>query len=606
MCDSQVRSEIDPPQNIALLEAFKWWLLTRVCENTSEKDPRLEISGLNEYLFSVEIPPMMREMVQSNLHSTERLLQPEDLGEVNALYCIGLFNPEGIRCHELRFICVHPQIREKIVQGCAKKGINSQSILKSIRADWDTYSKEISKHFNERSDALSTLLAVLNGNETTEIRDTQINKDTCRILMRGGVITEIHPGVFTLSKNIRITQVKEQFEDIGKEKELEMGRWIQRSIRIEGEGAAIEGATGGAAIEGATGGAAIEGATGGAAIEGGIKVLLGHSREGEEIVWRPSSDEANPHFLVVGGPGFGKSNTLKLIVSQLRKQNVPYLIIDFKNEYGDVAEPLENGSLNPLEIAYRTPKDIRYEISSIISNVFKLGAQQQATLRNIIGECYIRKGIDNDDKSSWNLPPPAFADVRDVIREKLSDEKTQSTVKNTLQTLQNRLDPLFDLDLFQGQSRPFEQIFQTPSTFYLRNLPNDEIKAVVSDLILRKLWYYVQQRGGHPLDHFCVIDEAHRLDYEGSAMITFLREARSYGVGMILSSQSPRDFTGPAKGLVSGFLSFQLSEEKDASPVSKRILCKPEDIQQLTKPGEGIVKFGSEKQPSRVQVIRYP
>jgi len=41
---------------------------------------------------------------------------------------------------------------------------------------------------------------------------------------------------------------------------------------------------------------------------------------------------------------------------------------------------------------------------------------------------------------------------------------------------------------------------------------------------------------------FCVADEAHRLAYKDSPIDSILGEARKYGVGMILASQSPHDF----------------------------------------------------------------
>lgn len=226
--DPQVQYEIEPPQKIALSEAYKWWLLTITCENSHETDPRLEIPRLNEYLLSAEIPPLMRERVQKNLQTTD--LQPKDLGEVIALYRIGLCYPGSTNCRETHSICIHPQIREIVLRKCEESGINSENILESIQTDWIAYSTEVSDRFKKRSDALSTLLAVLEDNETTEIRNAQINKDMRRILMREGLITEIHPGVFTLSDGVNIAQVKMQFDGIEKEKKLEMGRWIQRSI----------------------------------------------------------------------------------------------------------------------------------------------------------------------------------------------------------------------------------------------------------------------------------------------------------------------------------------------------------------------------------------
>lgn len=99
---------------------------------------------------------------------------------------------------------------------------------------------------------------------------------------------------------------------------------------------------------------------------------------------------------------------------------------------------------------------------------------------------------------------------------------------------------------------------------FLKDLPTDEVKLAVAELFLRHLWYYMNKLGEYRgLRLYVVIDEAHRLAYEGSPVAFMLREGRKFGVGVILSSQQPDDFE--SKNLV-----FQ-------NTASKIVFCCPAD-----------------------------
>jgi hypothetical protein len=69
---------------------------------------------------------------------------------------------------------------------------------------------------------------------------------------------------------------------------------------------------------------------------------------------------------------------------------------------------------------------------------------------------------------------------------------------------------------------------------------------------------------------FCFADEAHRLSYSKSPVDTMLREARKYGMGMILSSQSPHDFEPIVFANAATKISFRLPLEEDALFLSKQ------------------------------------
>lgn len=86
--------------------------------------------------------------------------------------------------------------------------------------------------------------------------------------------------------------------------------------------------------------------------EGGIKVLLG-----DDVFWEPGLLN-NGNFIIIGGAGAGKTETIRCIASELKKQEYPVLMIDF---HGDMAcedcnmrtYEMREGSeyyFNPLEL----------------------------------------------------------------------------------------------------------------------------------------------------------------------------------------------------------------------------------------------------------------
>ena len=70
-----------------------------------------------------------------------------------------------------------------------------------------------------------------------------------------------------------------------------------------------------------------------------LNIYLGSDISGESYYWSPLS-ELNPHMLIVGVPGVGKTQTIKSIISSLNgySNSVPTFAIDFENEYTDVID----------------------------------------------------------------------------------------------------------------------------------------------------------------------------------------------------------------------------------------------------------------------------
>lgn len=129
-----------------------------------------------------------------------------------------------------------------------------------------------------------------------------------------------------------------------------------------------------------------------------LQVILGF-RGLEKRYWEPL-EAVNPHCLIVGTTGAGKTQLLKTMAAELARQGVPVVVFDIHGEYKELIGDLGGRYLdfygevriNPLDPGGRQPRVVAYEICEIIANIFKgLGDVQLNLLYELILEAYKEK-----------------------------------------------------------------------------------------------------------------------------------------------------------------------------------------------------------------------
>ena len=348
-----------------------------------------------------------------------------------------------------------------------------------------------------------------------------------------------------------------------------------------------------------------------------LRVLLGSSDSGQ-VFWLPSN-ERNWNFVIVGSAGTGKTQTVKAILDELAKLGLPYIVFDFRNDYisvetkasdfGKVLD-LSSISINPLEFdGTNSPRDQKYQVSDIIDLVYNIGERQIGYIRDAIKMSYVGKGIYEDNKDSWKNAPPTFIDIERNLN-RLSEEGGRAE-KDSIKGIFARLDPIFDYGIFSTKTvMPFEQIMKSHTIVDLGVLPNDNLKAVVCEFLQRKLRYYLYGLSESREPRlYVVIDEAHRLKYEkGSSTGQLLKEARKYGVGLILSTQDPVDFPDLVYNNVGGVLSLQLTDPKYAKSVAEHLggTVSWQNIKnELSVKFSAYAKFSSQRDVVKLKVTPY-
>jgi DNA polymerase III delta prime subunit len=159
--------------------------------------------------------------------------------------------------------------------------------------------------------------------------------------------------------------------------------------------------------------------------------------ENRPVLWDETT-AINPHWLITGGSGTGKTYTLRRVLSELLKsaqQDQQPVRVHVFDVHGDLdlpgastvrfSEASEFG-FNPL-IVNPDPHfgGVRRKIQSILDAMNRtshsLGPKQEAALRALLTDVYAANGFYADKPASWRLPPDAVGQrkhpaLNDVIR----------------------------------------------------------------------------------------------------------------------------------------------------------------------------------------------
>jgi Cdc6-like AAA superfamily ATPase len=345
-----------------------------------------------------------------------------------------------------------------------------------------------------------------------------------------------------------------------------------------------------------------------------FRVMLGTKEDNLPVYWEPLA-LPNPHLLIVGSPGMGKTQTAKAIIFEAARQNIRSFVIDFANEYSDVVEfvlkPGDAVTVNPLDLLEGGPIDVVFRVSGILGKIFGLGDQQEGLVRNAIKNAYFSAGISEDPKT-WSKPVPPFSSIKDYLDGLVADGNQAMLAQRTL----TRLEPLFDLQVFSGNTQVvFDQIIKKGATLHLRDLPTEPTKLAVAEFFLRWLWHRVIGEGEirNQVRLLIVMDEAHKLAYDDSPVADFLRQGRKYGSAVILSTQQPDDFQSKELAFqnTAYHMAFGCNSEKHAQAMAKQMVIGRKDQSQVAqlirklKPFEALVAGQSAENAEMIKIKPY-
>lgn len=361
----------------------------------------------------------------------------------------------------------------------------------------------------------------------------------------------------------------------------------------------------------------------------GLEIELGSgSGVDRPVMWAPQrpypKQLTNQHILIVGKSGSGKTQTITALIYELSRAGVPSLIFDFHGEYSDrssapfrketkatAIDAAQGIPINPLTVPLDPitgqPTDYRnvvYQVTESLADIFGLGDIQKRFLKRAVDSAYKNAGFSRNS-TTWSHPAPVFASIWDEL--KAIEEEEKKTTRN----LVARLEPLFESEVFQGGGETFDDLLRTTTVIRLSSLANKELRMAISRFFLQKVYERMLALGPSEQQRlFCVIDEAHRLTHDPT-VTDLIKEARKYGVGLILSSQETRDFDRSVFANTGTLIVLQL-EIEDARIMAENLGLVQSNERAATveiilrqKPGQALVHNNHYQPYTQVQIIPF-
>jgi DNA phosphorothioation-dependent restriction protein DptH len=225
-------------------------------------------------------------------------------------------------------------------------------------------------------------------------------------------------------------------------------------------------------------------------------------------------------------------------------------------------------AINPLQIFpvdTHGPATVAQRVADTFVRVYpRLGVQQHALLRRAVLELLAEAGITTDNPRTWNQAPPPFRDLEQKLTEYASVE--DAGTRRAAASAGLHVSTLFFFNTFRktGHALTWSDLVEHRNEVWILQLGGLEasVERAVTEFLLWSLIRYFEVLGPGPLRCFIVLDEAHKLAFgPGSPVEKILREGRKFGLGVILASQQPEDFSTVAFANTATKIVFQTADQ---------------------------------------------
>jgi hypothetical protein len=357
---------------------------------------------------------------------------------------------------------------------------------------------------------------------------------------------------------------------------------------------------------------------------------------GDGVLWSPEA-HPNPHLLIVGGSGSGKSWTVRLLARRLLQLGYDCVLFDF---HGDLAvEGAANHAVsldsrygvNPLAVAPDPtgggPNPQRIEVLERLRNTFKpMGSLQLALLDDCLKSVYQAYGLRQEDPGSWNPPRvPHLGDLEAEIERRVAEDPGNQRAR----ALRTKLAAAFDFRIFskpgvpldagdaddaddaEGAERNAEEDAENAKKkgkgvrVDLSKLP-PPLQYLAADTLLDQVFRRRRLDGPQPLSLFLLVDESKlctpaRRDSPLAALNRLATEGRKFGVGLIAASQ----FVGhlPRDVVVNTFTKLVMkTDPTEIAPTARRFRIDETRLEALRRPGDALVHFADRTEWTSLRV----
>ena len=286
-----------------------------------------------------------------------------------------------------------------------------------------------------------------------------------------------------------------------------------------------------------------------------------------EVRW-PLTVRANPHLLVAGLPGMGKTTCLLNVCTQMIAAHVRPIVFSYHQDIDERLDHAVEGvrfidfdglGFNPLQVVDRQSRMAHLDVAGALRDIFtaiypELGDMQADRIRRAIKESFIEAGWGDPAADTVQVREPPFKRFVEILR---SDPKPDRGLRNLL----TRLEELEDYGFFDGRES-HASLWESaqPTVVRIHTTQNDKLQRAFASLVFYRLYKDMFSRGIRDrITHAVIFDEAHRA--AGLKLIpTMAKECRKYGISLVLASQEARDFDVSVFSSIANYLVLRLTE----------------------------------------------
>jgi DNA phosphorothioation-dependent restriction protein DptH len=319
--------------------------------------------------------------------------------------------------------------------------------------------------------------------------------------------------------------------------------------------------------------------------EGGIpSVCFGMDLlTGAEVRW-PLTVKGNPHLLVAGLPGMGKTTCLLNLCTQMLAGGIRPIVFSYHQDIDERLQRLVDSvrfidfrglGFNPLQVIDRESRMAYLDVAGALRDIFvaifpELGDIQGERIRRAIKDSFIEAGWDDPIAILGEMHEPEFKRFVEILRDDPKPDRG-------LRTLLARLEELGDYGFFDlGESRESLWESEQPIVIRIHTTQNDNLQKAFASLVFYSLYKDMFRRGIQDrITHAVVFDEAHRA--AGLKLIpTMAKECRKYGISLVLASQEAKDFNASLFSAIANYLVLRLTEA-DAKALVRNVASSQQE-----------------------------
>ena len=286
-----------------------------------------------------------------------------------------------------------------------------------------------------------------------------------------------------------------------------------------------------------------------------------------DVRWSVTT-QGNPHLLIAGLPGMGKTTCLLNLCRQMIAADIRPIVFSY---HQDIDEKLVQSvdsirfvdfdglGFNPLQVLDRNSRMAHLDVAGAIRDIFaaihpELGDIQTDRIRKAVKDSFDEMGWSDPGTASSDAQEPPFRRFVEILR---SDPKPDRGLRNLLA----RLDELDDYGFFHLRESG-GSLWESgqPTVIRIHTTQNDNLQRAFASLVFYGLYKDMFRRGIQDrITHALIFDEAHRA--AGLKLIpTMAKECRKYGISLVLASQEARDFNVSLFSAIANYLVLRLTE----------------------------------------------